>query len=86
MQIIFEPEAKEDLDFFIKSGNKIILRKVTKLIEAITENPFEGLGKPEPLKYELAGTWSRRINQEHRLIYEITDKKIIIHSLRGHYD
>ncbi|HEV2831147.1 MAG TPA: type II toxin-antitoxin system YoeB family toxin [Hanamia sp.] len=52
MQIIFAPEAKEDLDFFIKSGNKIILRKITKLIEAIIENPFEGLGKPEPLKYE----------------------------------
>ena len=86
MQIIFEPDAKADLDFFIKSGNKIILKKITKLIEAITENPFGGLGKPEPLKYELAGTWSRRINQEHRLVYEVLDKKIIIHSLKGHYE
>lgn len=86
MQIIFEPDARADLDFFIKSGNKIILKKIAKLVEAIEENPFEGLGKPEPLKYELAGTWSRRINQEHRLIYEVLDNKIIIHSLKGHYD
>lgn len=86
MQIIFEPDAKADLDFFIKSGNKIILRKITKLIEAITEDPFEGLGKPEPLKYQLSGTWSRRINQEHQLIYEVLDNKIIIHSVKGHYN
>lgn len=75
MQIIFEPDAKEDLDFFVKSGNKIILKKITKLIEAITENPFEDLGKPGPLKYELAGAWSGRINQEHRLVSEVLDKK-----------
>ena len=70
MQIIFEPEAKADLDFFIKSGNKSILKKITNLIEAIIEHPFEGLGKPEALKYELAGTRSRRITKEHRLVYE----------------
>ena len=86
MQIIFEPDARADLDFFIKSGNKTILKKIAKLVEAIGENPFEGLGKPEPLKYELAGTWSRRINQQHRLIYEVLGNKIIIHSLKGHYD
>ena len=85
MQIILGPDARRDLDFFIKSGNKIILKKIIKLIEAIEENPFSGLGKPEQLKYELSGTWSRRITQEHRLIYEILDNKIIVHSLRGHY-
>lgn len=86
MQIIFEPDAKEDLDFFVKSGNKAILKKITQLIEAITLNPFEGIGKPEPLKYELTGTWSRRINHEHRIVYEVFDEEIIVHSLRGHYD
>ncbi len=85
MQIIFEPDAKEDLDFFVKSGNKAVLKKITQLIEAITLNPFKGVGKPEPLKYELTGTWSRRINHEHRIIYEVMDQKIIVHSLRGHY-
>lgn len=86
MQIIFEPDAKEDLDFFVKSGNKAILKKITQLIEAITLNPFEGIGKPEPLKYELTGTWSRRINHENRIVYEVFDEEIIVHSLRGHYD
>ena len=85
MQIIFEPDAKADLDFFIKAGNKSILKKITQLIEAITETPFEGVGKPV-LKYELAGIWSRRINQEHRLVYDVIGEKIIIHSLRGHYN
>lgn len=86
MQIVFEPEAMSDLEFFIKSGNKTILKKIYKLIESIGENPFEGIGKPEPLRYQLAGTWSRRINEEHRLIYEVFDEKIIIHSLSGHYN
>ena len=85
MQIILESAAKEDLAFFIKSGNKVTLKKITKLIEAITINPFEGIGKPEPLKYELSGVWSRRINQEHRIVYEVSGDTIVIHSLRGHY-
>lgn len=86
MQIILEPDAKSDLDFFVRSGNKAIIRRITRLIESIVETPFEGIGKPEPLKYELTGTWSRRITHDHRLIYEVVDEKIIIHSLRGHYD
>ncbi len=58
---------------------------MAELIKAIDENPFEGIGKPEPLKYEMTGLWSRRINQKHRLIYEITTDIILIHSLKGHY-
>jgi toxin YoeB len=85
MQVVFQPKAKEDLDFWVKSGNKSILKKITQLIEAITEQPFEGIGKPEILKHELSGLWSRRINQEHRIIYELNDGKIFIHSLKGHY-
>ncbi|WP_243718050.1 Txe/YoeB family addiction module toxin [Pedobacter changchengzhani] len=82
------PKALEHLNFWRKSGNKIIQKKIEQLILAIQENPFEGIGKPEPLKYELSGSWSRRINEEHRIIYEIHDDGIVIleiQSLKGHY-
>jgi toxin YoeB len=85
MEIVFLPEAEEDLNFWVKSGNKAILKKIAELIEAINESPFEGTGKPEPLKYNLTGCWSRRINKEHRLVYEILDDKLLIHSAKGHY-
>jgi toxin YoeB len=68
-----------------ESGNASILKKIRKLIEAITQSPFEGIGKPEALKYNLTGCWSRRINKEHRIVYEVFDDKIIVHSLKGHY-
>ncbi|MEJ7679594.1 MAG: Txe/YoeB family addiction module toxin [Segetibacter sp.] len=61
------------------------LKKIFQLIKAIRKNPFEGLGKPEALKYGFKGYWSRRINEEHRLIYEVTDVAIIIHATRYHY-
>ncbi|MDZ4666097.1 MAG: Txe/YoeB family addiction module toxin [Bacteroidota bacterium] len=54
-------------------------------MDAIEQNHFDGIGKPEPLKHNLSGCWSRRINQEHRIVYEVTDNKILIHSLKGHY-
>lgn len=71
--------------FWIKTGNKSMLKKLTQLIEAIKESPFSGTGKPELLKYNLSGLWSRRMNQEHRIVYEISENSILIHSLRGHY-
>ncbi len=90
MEIIFSNKAKKDLEFWSKSGNKTILKKISELLRAIEENPFEGIGKPEPLKYNLNGVWSRRINQEHRLVYEIVDENTIeilnIISLKGHYE
>ena len=87
MEIIFLPKSKEHLDFFKKVNNPIILKKIRQLIEIIPETPYSGIGKPEPLKHHLAGLWSRRINYEHRLIYEVieTDNVILIHSLKGHY-
>ena len=85
MQIVFQPQAKADLDFWVKSGNKPVLKKITQLIEAISEKPFEGIGKPEMLKHDLSGLWSRRINLEHRIVYELQDEKIMIYSLKGHY-
>jgi toxin YoeB len=85
MQIIYMPEAKADLDFWIKSGNKPVLKKITQLIESIIGTPYEGIGKPEPLKHGLTGCWSRRITQEHRIVYEVHNDKIVVLSLKGHY-
>ena len=89
MEVIYTPRAYQDLAYWKKSGNKTIQKKITTLINAIQENPFEGIGKPEPLKHELAGAWSRRITQEHRLVYEINEQNQIvilnILSMRGHY-
>lgn len=85
MEIEFTRVAKEDLDFFIKSGNKAILKRIRLLLESIKDTPYSGIGKPEALKYDQSGNWSRRINQEHRLIYEIEPYRILIHSLKGHY-
>jgi len=85
MEIIFLPDADNDLEFWVKSGNKIILKKIAELIRSIQETPFHGIGKPEGLKHNLSGLWSRRINQEHRLVYEVNEGTIFIHSLKGHY-
>ena len=81
----FTDKAKEDVEFFKKSGDKIVLKKVNSLLEEILDTPFSGVGKPEALKHELSGYWSRRINREHRLIYKVLDHSVVIYSLRGHY-
>ncbi|MBK0369744.1 Txe/YoeB family addiction module toxin [Flavobacterium agrisoli] len=89
MQIIFTPKAKKDFDFWVKSGNKNILKRINSLIDDILLHPFHGIGKPEQLKHKLSGVWSRRIDKEHRLVYEIKDENTIeilnILSLKGHY-
>lgn len=75
---------------WIKSGSKNIIKKITQLIDDIQLHPFEGLGKPEQLKHNLAGRWSRRIDKEHRIVYRITEENNIeilnILSLKGHYE
>ncbi|MCF8362755.1 MAG: Txe/YoeB family addiction module toxin [Prolixibacteraceae bacterium] len=85
MEIEYTYQASEDLAFWKKTNNVPILKRIRKLIESISQTPFEGIGKPEPLKYELTGCWSRRINQEHRIIYEVRDEKIFILSMKEHY-
>jgi toxin YoeB len=89
MEVIYSPKAIEDLKYWKKTGNKAIQKKITNLIQAIQENPYEGIGKPEPLRYNLSGAWSRRINHEHRLVYEVNERNEIIIldilSLKGHY-
>jgi toxin YoeB len=81
----FSKQANNDIDFYKKSGNKTILKKLLLLLQELAEHPFTGTGKPEALKYDLAGKWSRRINQEHRLVYEVLENSILIHSAKGHY-
>jgi len=85
VEIIYLPQADEDLDFWIKTGNKVILKKIAQLTEAILKNPTKGIGKPEALKYNLAGKWSRRITDEHRFIYQIEEDLVKVYSLKGHY-
>jgi toxin YoeB len=84
--IDFTDKAKEDIETHKKAGNKAALRKLFTLIEELYEHPFTGTGKPEPLKYSLSQCWSRRINREHRLVYEVLDDIIFIHSAIGHYE
>lgn len=81
MEIAYSLEAKEDIIFWKTSGNNKIMNRISILIEAIKASPYEGIGKPEALKYKLSGFWSRRINREHRIIYEVINDRIIIHSL-----
>lgn len=85
MEVIFLPVALDHLEFWKKSGNKIIQKRISALIEDILKNPTIGFGKPEPLKHQLTGKWSRRINQEHRIIYSVENKTVYIYSLKGHY-
>jgi toxin YoeB len=80
----FDPHALEDLAWWIKNDRKKAL-KIIKLVEFIQRDPFKGIGDPEPLKYELAGAWSRHIDQEHRIVYQVFDDKIRILSCRYHY-
>ncbi len=85
MEIIYTDKAIADISYWKKSGNKSVQNKITKLLKSIEENPFDGIGKPEALKFELSGFWSRRINKEHRLLYKLKVNTITIYSLRGHY-
>lgn len=90
MQVKLSEKADRDLIFWKKSGNKMVLNKIGLLINAIKENPYKGIGKPEQLKHQLSGIWSRRINLEHRLVYKITKDNTLeilnIISLKGHYN
>ncbi|MBK8537313.1 MAG: Txe/YoeB family addiction module toxin [Candidatus Competibacteraceae bacterium] len=80
----FDASAFEDLAWWIEQDRDKAL-KILKLIKDVQRDPFRGIGKPEPLRHELAGCWSRRIDQEHRLIYQVTSEKIRILACRYHY-
>ncbi len=80
----FYAKAWEDLGWWMKEDLKTV-RKIYTLLESISKNPFEGIGKPEPLKGNYSGYWSRRINAEHRLVYKIIENGIVILKMKGHY-
>ena len=81
---VFQPEFIEDLRYWVETDRKLAIR-VFDLIEAILRDPFEGTGKPEPLKYLTPGAWSRRLTQEHRIVYLVRDDQIDFLQARYHY-
>jgi toxin YoeB len=85
MEVAYSAKALEDIGYWKKAGNKKIQQKIAALIEDIKSHPFSGIGKPEPLKHELAGKWSRRIDKENRIIYTPKENTLYIYSLKGHY-
>jgi toxin YoeB len=85
MRIIFSKNAWEDYTSW-ETENKKTLKKINNLIKEIIRSPYEGIEKPEPLKFDLAGLWSRRIDLEHRLVYKIEDDDLLIYACRYHYD
>jgi len=84
MKIIFSNKAWGDYLYWQKNDKKI-LKRINALIKEIQRNPCEGIGKPEPLKHSLSGYWSRRIDDEHRIVYKVSDESLLIAQLRYHY-
>jgi len=83
-EAVFHPEFRQDLRYWVEIDRGTALR-ILELIEAVLRDPFTGIGKPEPLKYMLAGCWSRRITQEHRLVYRVSGGRIDFLQARYHY-
>jgi toxin YoeB len=81
---VFQPQFRDDLRYWVETNRKVAL-KVLELVEASLRDPFSGLGKPEPLKHVLAGTWSRRLSQEHRLVYLVLEDRVVFLQCRYHY-
>ena len=84
-QLKFTQQAELDIAKHKKRGDKIVLNKILVLLEEISVQPFVGTGRPEALKHEFSGYWSRRINREHRLVYRVADDCIYVNALYGHY-
>ena len=84
-KVVFSKNAWEDYTSWLAEDKKI-LKKINELIRDIQSNSHSGIGKPEPLKYDLAGLWSRRIDREHRLVYQVLNNEVMIYSCRYHYD
>ncbi len=81
---VFQPEFREDLRYWVKTDRRIALRAL-EIVEAVMRDPFTGIGKPEPLKYLASGTWSRRLTQEHRIVYLVSNDRIDFLQARYHY-
>lgn len=84
MNVTFTPTALDDLRYWLKTDKRLADR-VLALLEETRRTPFEGTGKPEPLRFQLAGCWSRRIDREHRLVYQVEEDEIVVIACRYHY-
>jgi len=86
--VTFSERAKKDLTFLHKSGDKSIAKRIERIFEELGENPYSGIGKPEQLKGNLAGLWSRCIDKKHRLVYQIIEHTVTVFVIaaKGHYD
>ncbi len=84
MRIVFHPRAWEDYSYWQQHDRKL-LKRINDLIKDIQRTPYEGIGKPEPLRFEFTGCWSRRVNEEHRLIYRVEGEGLHILACRYHY-
>lgn len=85
MRLTFHPQAWEDYLYW-QQNDKQILKRVNTLIRDILRDPYDGVGKPEALKFNFSGYWSRRIDDEHRIVYKVIDDEVVIAQVRGHYD
>lgn len=86
MEIELTSDANDDLSYWKKTGNQAILKRIRLLTESILETPLSGIGKPEPLKHNLSGKWSRRIDKSNRYVYEVKENIVYVFSLKGHYN
>lgn len=84
MNIVFSPQAWDDYQHW-QTTDRTVLKRINRLITETCRDPYEGIGKPEPLKYGLAGAWSRRITDEHRLVYRVTNDNLEVIQVRYHY-
>jgi toxin YoeB len=84
MNLVFAPQAWEDYQQWVKTDRKL-LKRINELIKDTIRSPYQGIGKPEPLRHALAGFWSRRITDEHRMVYRVAGKSLEIAQLRFHY-
>ena len=83
-EAVFHPEFRQDLRYWVETDRRVALRAF-ELVEGILRDPFTGIGKPEPLRYALAGCWSRRLTQEHRLVYRVSGRRVDFLQARYHY-
>ncbi|MFN2383472.1 MAG: Txe/YoeB family addiction module toxin [Gemmatimonadota bacterium] len=83
-EAVFDPQFRDDLGFWVETDRRLALRAL-RLVEAILRDPFEGLGKPEPMRHLASGLWSRRLSHEHRLVYRVAEDRIHFLQARFHY-
>ena len=84
MRIKYTPNAASDIAY-LKEKDRKVFQRIRRLLDDTVENPFSGIGRPEPLRHNLTGKWSRRITREHRIVYEVIDNAVIVYQCRFHY-